>query len=222
MRLLPLTITAQAAHWRLPAAAPAGERAHAALARDAHTCRFCGLRAGPWAEVYHLNGDHADDTPDNLATACPACHACQHLGRDTAAQEYLLVWLPDLTQAALTHLARGTHAVFHAHGEAPCPEVAPTRDTPELRSAYTAYRALAARAAAAEQRIGTSSPRALGEALLSLPRASVTGASTTGTAALVAGLRLLPRGKLFRGGIDVYPECLDAWTIPAPAAPTPN
>ena len=206
MRLLPLTITARAASWRLAAADPAGGQAHAALARDARTCRFCGLAAGRWAEVFHLDGDHAHDAPDNLAAACPHCHACQHLGRETAGQEYLLVWLPELTQAALNHLARGVHRAFHDHGEAPCPEVAPSRDTPRLRSAYTAYRALAARAALAEQRLGTSSPRVLGEALLGLSRPAAGRAP-----ALVDGLRLLPRGRLIRGGADVYPECLKDW-----------
>ena len=71
MRLLPLGLTANAASWRLEATGPAGKQASLVLARDGHACRFCGLASGPWAEVFHRNGDHADDSLDNLAAACP-------------------------------------------------------------------------------------------------------------------------------------------------------
>lgn len=206
MRLLPLGLTANAASWRHEAASLAGEQASLALARDGHACRFCGLASGPWAEVFHRNGDHADDSLDNLATACPACHACQHLGRDGGDQEYLIVWLPHLTQAALNHLVRGIHHVFFDHGEPVHMADPPSRDTPALRSAYAAYRELAARSSVAQSSLGTSAPRLLGEALLSLPPPAASRA-----AALVDGLRLLSRGRLFRNGVDVYPFCLECW-----------
>ncbi len=206
MRLLPLGLTANAASWRLDAASPAGKQASLALARDGHVCRFCGLPTGPWAEIFHCNGDHADDSLDNLATACPACHACQHLGRDGGDQEYLVVWLPHLTQAALNHLVRGIHHVFADHGEPAHMAEPPLQDTPALRSAYAAYRELAACSSAAQASMGTCSPRLVGEALLGLPPSAVSRA-----AALVDGLRLLSRGRLFRNGVDVYPECLKCW-----------
>ena len=206
MRLLPLGLTADAASWRLDAIGPAGGQASLALARDGHACRFCGLACGPWAEILHRNGDHADDDLDNLATACPACHACQHLGRDGADQEYLVVWLPHLTQAALNHLARGIHRILADHGEPAHMAEPPSQDTPALRSAYAAYRELAACASIAQAGMGTSSPRMVGEALLGLPPSASSRA-----AALVDGLRLLPRGRVFRNGADVYPECLKCW-----------
>ncbi len=206
MRLLPLGLTANAASWRHEAASLAGGQASLALARDGHVCRFCGLASGPWAEVFHRNGDHADDSLDNLAAACPACHACQHLGRDGGDQEYLVVWLPHLTQAALNHLVRGIHHVFADHGEVAHMAAPPSQDTFVLRSAYAAYRALAACSSIAQASLGTSSPRLLGEALLSLPPSAASHAT-----ALVDGLRLLSRGRLFRNGVDVYPDCLECW-----------
>ena len=209
MRLLPLRLTANAASWRLEATRPVGEQAFLALARDDHACRFCGLASGPWAEIFHRNGDHADDSLDNLATACPACHACQHLGRDGADQEYLVVWLPHLTQAALNHLMRGIHHVFLDHGEAAHMAGPSSQDTPALRSAYAAYREMAACASIAQASLGTSSPRLVGEALLNLPPSAASRA-----AALVDGLRLLSRGRLFRDGVDVYPACLESWAGP--------
>lgn len=206
MRLLPLGLTASPVNWRLEVTNPAGEQASLALARDGHACRFCGLASGPWAEVFHRNGDHADDSLDNLATACPACHACQHLGRDGSDQEYLVVWLPHLTQAALNHLVRGIHRVFADHGEAVHMAAPPSQDTSALRSAYAAYRELAACSSIAQASLGTSSPRLVGEALLSLPPSAASRA-----AALVDGLRLMSRGRLLRNGVDVYPECLECW-----------
>lgn len=209
MRLLPLGLTADAASWRSEATSPVGEQASLALARDGHACRFCGLASGPWAEIFHRNGDHADDGLGNLVTACPACHACQHLGRDSADQEYLVVWLPHLTQAALNHLVRGVHRVFFDHGEAAHMAQPPSRDTTALRSAYAAYCELVACSSVAQSALGTSSPRILGETLLNLPPSAASRA-----AGLVDGLRLLSRGRLFRGGVDVYPACLECWANP--------
>jgi len=206
MRLLPLGLTATAASWRLEATRPAGEQASLALARDGHACRFCGLASGPWAEIFHRNGDHADDSLDNLATACPACHACQHLGRDGSDQEHLVIWLPHLTQAALNHLMRGIHHVFWEHGEAAHMAGPSSQDTFALRSAYAAYRELAACASVAQASLGTASPRLVGEALLNLPPSAAPYAT-----ALVDGLRLLSRGRLLRNGVNVYPECLECW-----------
>ena len=209
MRLLPLGLTANAASWRLEATKPAGEQASLALARDGHACRFCGLACGPWAEVFHRNGDHADDRLDNLATACPACHACQHLGRDGSDQEYLVVWLPHMTQAALNHLVRGIHHVLLDHGEAPRITPPTSPNTFALHSACAAYRELAACASVTQASLGTASPRLVGEALLGLPPSAASRA-----ASLVDGLRLLSRGRLLRDGVDVYPACLESWAPP--------
>jgi len=56
-------------------------------ARDGGACRFCGDPLPVMPESFHLDGDHADWSPDNLTTACLLCHACQHLGREAIAQE---------------------------------------------------------------------------------------------------------------------------------------
>lgn len=82
----------------------------------------------------------------------------------------------------------------------------PSRDTPALRSAYAAYRELAACSSIAQASLGTSSPRLVGEALLNLPPSAASR-----SAALVDGLRLLSCGRLLRNGVDVYPACLECW-----------
>ena len=75
------------------------------LERDGDTCRFCGFRGrGPYMNVHHLDGDHSNQDPVNLATACFHCHAVHHVGLwgDAAS----LVWLPEMSQKDVSHLSR--------------------------------------------------------------------------------------------------------------------
>jgi intracellular multiplication protein IcmJ len=211
VRLLPLTLTVHPSGW-LRDGWDEGEDPARILNRDRHTCQFCGLTCPSFQSVYHLDGDHARSDPDNLAAACPLCHACQHLGRETINQEFTLIWLPELSQAALNHVVRAVHLIFHAHGEPAHMAERPRADTPALRSAYRTYRALADRAGSARQRIGTTSPRDLGAALLGLPRSLPPRPSD-----LLDGMRLHGRGRMFRDGTDIYPDVLAAWAAPAPS-----
>ena len=204
MRLLPLGLTANAASWRLDPESLSGGQAHLVMSRDGGACRFCGLQCGPWAEVFHQNGDHADNAVANLATACPSCHACQHLGRDGIELEHVLIWMPQITQAALNHLTRSIHFVFMEHGQLIDMSAPPTRDTDALRSAYVAYQELKARSSIVQANLGFCSPLLLGETLLSLPPPAAAQAPL-----LVDGLRLLSLGKLHRKGRDVYPDYLE-------------
>ena len=222
---LPLALAADPSCWRQDPLRVEQDVADQVFERDRHACRFCGFQAVGRQEVVRLDagfseiaqlaetrsvcGWFARSRPalDSLATACPLCHDCRHLGRDGAEQGYAVVWLPEASQAVLNHLVRAVHLVLHEHGEPPHMAERPTGDTPALRSAFNSYRALAGRMAQARSRIGTTSPRELGEALIGLPPAALAkGAELTG------GLRLLSRGRLFRDGEDVYPDLLDAWT----------
>lgn len=216
MDLLPLVLSAHASAWN-PAGAPG--RAGGQVARPALdvSCRFCGLDAAGWQEPFHLDGDHANTAPGNVVDACPLCHLCQHLDRPRIQEEAALIWLPQRSQADVVALARAVHLVLHAHGEpAHLGRGRPARDTPALRAAWTAFDALRARAVQAEERLSTSSPLDFATALLTLsPAARARGA------VLVRGLRLLPLGRLYQDGRDVYPQVLDCWawaSAPPPAS----
>jgi hypothetical protein len=128
----------------------------------------------------------------------------RHLERDTIAEEAVLIWLPEMTQAALNALAYAAHqrlliegalhraanafAVIREHG-------------PD--GALEAIRALEARSAEAEARLGTASPRVLGAALMRMkPKAY------EDRARLLGGLRLWPRGRFFVDGDDIYPRLI--------------
>ena len=54
------------------------------LDRDGWRCQRCG-RAGV-LEVDHVNGDPADDRPDNLRAMCRSCHVAHHRRPLTAAE----------------------------------------------------------------------------------------------------------------------------------------
>ena len=207
MPLLPLVPSVHPSV-RFAGTGAAGRQAlcEAVLARDGHTCRFCGLPAGNWRDVFHLDDDHGNWMEGNLAAACPLCAGVQHIGGPTANRDFRVIWMPDLTQNLLNTLVRGIHLALHARGAAPTHSRRPERDDPELVLAWRAYAALDRRAAGACAAIDTSEPQALAAALLALsPR------DYARRGALLGGLRLLHRGTRVRGGRDTYPAQLAAW-----------
>ncbi len=80
------------------------------LERDDYTCQACGIRSEKYMEVHHINGDHTDNRPENLATLCPMCHAVFHVGITGIHRRGTLVVSP-LPQLDLIKLAR-SHALF--------------------------------------------------------------------------------------------------------------
>ncbi len=204
---LPLALAADPSRWRQDPLRIGQDVADQVFERDRHACRFCGFQAVGRQEVVRLDAGLGCLALDSLATACPLCHDCRHLGRGGTEQGYAVIWLPEASQAVLNHLVRAVHLVLHEHGEPPHMAERPMSDAPALRSAFNSYRALAGRMAQARSRIGATSPRELGEALIGLPPAALAKGD-----ALTSALRLLSRGRLFRDGEDVYPDLLDAWT----------
>ena len=203
---LPLALAADPSRWRQDPPRVEQGVADQVFGRDGHACRFCGFQAVGHQEVVRLDAGQGLPPLADLLTACPLCHDCRHLGRDGMEQAYAVIWLPEASQAVLNYLVRAVHLVLHEHGEPPHMAERPASDTPALRSAFNSYRALAGRMAEARSRIGTTSPRELGEALIGLPPAA-----RAKEAELTSGLRLLSRGRLFRDNEDVYPDLLDAW-----------
>jgi intracellular multiplication protein IcmJ len=38
--------------------------------RDAYTCQYCGFQAQDYQEIVNLDGNYANNKPENLITAC--------------------------------------------------------------------------------------------------------------------------------------------------------
>lgn len=204
MARFPLALSAHPSAWS--ADAEPGERGAVASTATA-TCQFCGQLTAGWQEPYHLNDDHADARPANIVISCPLCHLPQHLNRPDIDSEAVLIWLPEMAQAAVNVLVRQVHLACVAAGISPVfGQPAKPTSTPAANALLTAYRALQQRAAVAEVRLGTNSPRQLGAALLELPASEYERRM-----ALLGGIRLLPLGRLFRNGCDIYPDMLRDW-----------
>ena len=130
------------------------------------------------------------------------CSLVRHLERETIAEEAVLIWLPDLSQAALNAVANVVHRRLAAEGAlylAASPFAVTWSEIPN--PALEAIRAIEMRRAEAERRFGTSSPRVLGQAMMrAKPNLYADRARRLG------GLRLWSRGKFFIDGEDVYPR----------------
>ena len=161
------------------------------------SCPFCGVRFTEGQEPFLCPDGSAD-------FSCAPCHLVRHLERDTIAEEAVLIWLPEMTQAALNALAHGAHKRLARDGalhRAASPfDLAPDHVP---KGAIEAIRALEARSFEAEARLGASSPRVLGAALMRMrPRVY------QDRARLLGGLRLLSRGRFFVDGEDIYPRLI--------------
>ena len=76
------------------------------------SCPFCGVRFAEGQEPF-LCPDGSEDF------SCAPCHLVRHLERDTIAEEAVLIWLPEMTQAALNALAHGAHKRLARDGALP-------------------------------------------------------------------------------------------------------
>ena len=74
------------------------------LERDSYTCVSCEHRSRKGMIVHHLV-DSADNTIQNLATVCVACHAVLHLGLSLQ-HGTVEIWESDFTQVELIQLTR--------------------------------------------------------------------------------------------------------------------
>jgi intracellular multiplication protein IcmJ len=161
------------------------------------SCPFCGVRLAEGREPF-LCSDGCEEW------SCVPCSLVRHLERETIAEEAVLIWLPDLSQAALNALANGVHRRLAAEGAlylAASPFVASSSERPN--PALEAIRAIEMRRADAETLFGTSSPRVLGQALMrAKPDLYAQRATRLG------GLRLWSLGKFFVDGEDVYPRLI--------------
>lgn len=163
------------------------------LKRDHYACCFCGFKSARWQEIHHHDGDHYNNNPDNLATICIFCHMVFHIGRAGLAGEAELVWLPEVSQAALSHVARNIYVGMRAKGVT-------------AAASEALYTSIRIRAEDVRRRLGSSDPADLGEALLALDEKKYDS-----RAELLDGVRLMPLGRKYVGDKDVFPKVVDFW-----------
>jgi intracellular multiplication protein IcmJ len=192
-----------------------------AIARDKHTCRFCGFQCKPsrtmrkadyYMQVHHWDDDHHNNTLGNLVTACMHCHAVQHIGMWGANGEADLVYLPEVSQVELNHLCR-TILVAQRFAEL-LPNESPSQreDKKAAMSISDTAREIFARFESrtemARDRWRTSSPADIANVMMQMPPEVYNRRHEN-----LAGLRLLLSGRHALKGEtgDVMPMIVDSW-----------
>ena len=84
--------------------------------RDDYTCQCCGFKSKKYQEIHFKNNDKSDLSEDNLLTTCIFCHQCFNLENVSEMKSGTLIWLPEVEQATLHHIARSIHVARISQG----------------------------------------------------------------------------------------------------------
>ena len=170
------------------------------LRRDRFSCRFCDFQSRKYQRVV----PHARAGSPPFATACIFCEQCLCLERTGTTGAGVLIWLPEITQAALNHIVRAIY-IGRLEGKK-------TPQIPEL--ATRALDALTARRADAKKRLGSDDPMLLATLLYE----SLTQDERQQAVAKLDGIRLLPSDKYLvrssKGDVDHFPRMAKYWCSP--------
>ncbi|MBI3418644.1 MAG: type IV secretion protein DotN [Proteobacteria bacterium] len=175
------------------------------LERDKHTCRYCGFTSKQYQKAIPKDWAASDLAAGELVTACVFCDQCLALETVGPMASGVLIWLPEISQAALHHLIRAVYAA-RAHGDK-LPE--------KIRScAGRAFDVLLHARGEAKRRIGTDEPSVLASVMLE----NVAEAAYLKRGEKLQGLRLLPldRRIVANGGgeLDQFPRIISYWISP--------
>lgn len=168
------------------------------FARDDCSCRYCGFKSSKFQVVHVKDGNVKNTSDDNLVTSCIFCHQCFHLDKVSDMKSGTLIWMPELSQAQVHHLARSIYVARITQG--PMAEIA--RRTLEM---------VMKRREEAIERIKTDDPRILSVVLSDY----VTKKDYDRRGEKLEGLRLFPldRRTVKEGDLEFnqFPQILAYW-----------
>ncbi len=84
--------------------------------RDDFTCQCCGFVSKKYQEVLFKNSNKNDTSDGNLLTVCIFCHQCFHLENVSGMKSGVLIWLPEVEQTTLHHIARSIYVARISQG----------------------------------------------------------------------------------------------------------
>lgn len=162
------------------------------LERDHYVCQYCGFQAKEYQDVVNLDGNYANNKPENMVTACCFCSQClflQAVGFDEMSGGQI-IYLPEMSQADLNSLC---HVLFCAMGNS----------TGYQESSQSIYRSFKFRSQMVENKFGTgtSNPSVLGQMIVEY-QDQFPGKATS----ILKDLRLLPSNVKFRAQLDAWAE----------------
>ena len=89
------------------------------LSKGDNRCCRCSTRIPGWMEIEHADGDHFNWQPENLVPICHFCHLQAHPVQPLDDEDTLfLIWLPKISQNAVTALAWAMIWLLRAQTEA--------------------------------------------------------------------------------------------------------
>lgn len=166
--------------------------------RDNFSCRCCGFKSEKYQEVHFLDHDKKNLHPSNLITACIFCHQCFNLQDVSDMRSGMLLWLPEISQADLHHIARAVYVARISQG-------------PVAEAARKILDTLMERRNEAKRRISTDDPY-----ILSMVLKDYLGAKHyTARAKKLDGVRLFPLDRRIIKEADLefnqFPQILAYW-----------
>lgn len=166
--------------------------------RDDHTCKCCGFKSQKYQDVLFKNGNASDTKAENMLTTCIFCHQCFNLDAVSEMRSGLLIWLPEIQQYQLHHLARAIYVARISQG-------------PMADAARRSLDVLMGRREEAKERLGTDDPRILSMVL----KDYISAQSYENRKAKLDGLRLFPLDRRIIRESDLefnqFPQILAYW-----------
>lgn len=167
--------------------------------RDGYACQYCGFVSRKY-QVVRVKGEQqkATENANDLVTSCIFCDQCFALDRVAAMKSGVLVWLPEIDQAMLHHIARAIYVARISQGA--------VADT-----ARRALEVITQRREEAKNRIKTDDP-----AVLSLVmRSYIDPRAYKNRGGKLEGVRLFPldRRIISEGDLEFnqFPQILAYW-----------
>jgi len=161
------------------------------LERDNHCCRFCGFCSKKYQRV--IKHEKED------VTICSFCEQVSHLERAAFMGSAILIWLPEISQIQLNHIARAAY-------------IALSSDDVEMKAlAFRVVESLKSRRTEAKRRIGTDDPMLL----YTILQEGFQGQYKNEIASKLEGIRLFPLDQYVvkAGGkeINAFPKMVEYW-----------
>lgn len=166
--------------------------------RDAHSCHYCGFTSKKYQEIHHINNDLSDFRESNLKTTCIFCHQCFNLEKVSEMKSGALIWMPEISQAELHHIARSIYVARISQG-------------PVAEAARKSHDIVMSRREEAKKRISTDDPYILSTVL----RDYLGPKSYKDRMVKLKGIRLLPLDRRIIKEADLefnqFPQILAYW-----------
>lgn len=166
--------------------------------RDGDTCHFCGFASSKYQNIHHKDMNLNNQDEANLVTACVFCHQCFFLDYVAKMQSGMLVWMPEISQTDLHHIARAIYVGRISQGDM-------------ADASRKAYDTIMSRRQDAENRLGTDDPYILAQVLQDYLGPKAYGARSK----KLDGMRLFPLDKrmVTEGELtfNQFPQVLAFW-----------